>query len=65
MMALKATDIARVPPHDTDGQMMDAATLLKRWRKNLTEGDLSVEWQRWILESLLAGLLEKQEGGTS
>ena len=39
---------------------MEAATLLKRWRKALTEGDLSPEWQRWIVQSLLAGMPKEE-----
>lgn len=70
-MPLTAKDISHVPPHDTAGQMKKAATLLGRFRKALSEGDitqpggngLSVEWQRWIAESLLAGLPKEDESG--
>jgi len=55
-VALTKKDIGSIPPHDANGEMMKAATLLKRWRKAIDDSALSAEWKRWLVESLLAGL---------
>jgi len=58
---LRPSDIATVPPIAKANEMEEAATLLKRWRKALDEGPLSVEWKKWLLNSLLAGLEPESE----
>lgn len=55
-MNLRPSDISTIPPIDKNNEMVEAATLLKRWRKSLGDGNLSLEWKRWLLASLLAGL---------
>lgn len=63
-MPLSKTEIASIPPVDTSGEMKIAATLLTRFRKQLTEGDLtSLAWRRWVAESLLSGLPQEEQSG--
>ena len=40
------------PPIDMNGEMTQANTLLRRWRKDLAK--LPDNWGRWVAESLVA-----------
>ncbi len=43
-----------LPPIDKSGETTKASTLLKRTRRHMEE--FTPDWQKWIVESLLAGL---------
>ncbi|MHB1950150.1 MAG: hypothetical protein ACYCQK_01595 [Acidiferrobacteraceae bacterium] len=54
---MTANDISRIPPTDVNGEMSRAAQLLRRFRRQLCEEKpMSLDWQRWVAESLLHGL---------
>ena len=51
-----------VPPVDANGETTDANAILKRFRKQLK--GLPLDWQRWVVGSLAAGLdANEQKGG--
>ena len=56
---MNAKDIATVPPVDKNGEMKKAAALLTRFRKQIVDVG-SVEWQRWVANSLLQGLPQEE-----
>lgn len=59
MTGLNKNDIGRLPPIDKSGEIEKAGALLKRFRKAI--GEIGIDWQYWVAESLLAGLPPRDE----
>lgn len=51
----------QVPPVDTNGESDRANLALKRFRRELEKAKLPPAWQRWVVNSLEAGLPKEQQ----